>query len=283
MSDTQVLIFSKERTLQLNSLIKSLLYFSDLEEKDISILFKSTKQISYDKLSERYDCHFFEEISFLNDVKNIIQTNGKKYCMFLVDDLIIRDYFSVNVMESTLSLDKSITAFSLRLGTNIADGMPPGFKTISDSVLTWDTNKSYGKSWNYIWELSSSMYRIDFVNNYLKKCDSRFVDFPNPLESHYYGCYPSQYVKTNKLIRKLKFLGQPEPKGMACFKLSKAFTQGVNLVANRNINYKDLYSPLALHKKFLNGYGIDYLSLSNILNKKPNAGTEHFKLIKYEE
>ena len=283
MSDTQVLIFSKERSLQLNSLIKSLLYFSDLEEKDISILFKPSKEVPYDKLSKRYDCNFFEEKAFLNDVKNIIKTNKKKYSMFLVDDLIVRDHFSVNLMESTLSSNKNITAFSLRLGTNIEDGMSPEFKTISDSVLIWNTNKTYGKSWNYIWELSSSMYRTDFVYNYLKKCNSRFVDFPNPLESHYYGCYPSQYVKKRRFIRKLKFLGRSEPRGMACFKFSKAFTQGVNLVANRNINHKDLYSPLELHEKFLDGYGIDYLSLSNILNKKPNAGTEHFKLIKYEK
>tara|TARA_B110000263_G_scaffold249647_1_gene267905 strand:- start:296 stop:1147 length:852 start_codon:yes stop_codon:yes gene_type:complete len=282
MSDTQVIIFSKERTLQLNSLITSLLHFSDLTENNIAILFKTKKQISYQKLFDKYECQFVEERSFLNDVKEIIQTNNKKYCMFLVDDLIIRDYFSIDVMESILDLDNDVTTFSLRLGDNILDGISPKFKVLPNSVLTWRTNKSYGKSWNYIWELSSSMYRSEFVNSYLEECNPEYVNFPNPLESYYYGCNPSQYVTKNRLLRKLKFFRKTEAKGMASFNLSKAFTQGVNLVANRNINYKDYYSPLKLHEKFLDGYGIDYLSLSNILNEKPNAGISHFNLIKYE-
>mgnify|MGYP001159931386 FL=1 len=282
MSNTQILIFSKDRTLQLNSLIQSLLYFSDVLEGDISVLFKSNKEISYEILMDKYKCNFQEEKSFLNDVKNIVQSNQKKYCMFLVDDFIVRDYFSIPLMESILGSNKNITPFSLRLGNNIEDGTPPLFINQPDSVLTWQTNKSYGKSWNYIWELSSSMYKSTFIMDYLNKCDPQYVNFPNPLESYYYGCTPSQYVTKNRFLRKLKFLGKAEPKGMASFTVSKGFTQGVNLVANRNLDYKDLYSPESLHEKFIEGYGIDYLSLSNVINKKPNAGTDHFKLIKYE-
>ena len=71
------------------------LYFSDVLEEDISVLFKSNKEISYEMLMDKYKCTFQEEKSFLNDVKNIVQSNQKKYCMFLVDDFIVRDYFSI--------------------------------------------------------------------------------------------------------------------------------------------------------------------------------------------
>tara|TARA_Y100000996_G_scaffold414400_1_gene405157 strand:+ start:3784 stop:4635 length:852 start_codon:yes stop_codon:yes gene_type:complete len=282
MSNTQILIFSKERTLQLNSLIQSLLYYSDVSQEDITVLFKDSEDISYKSLINKYSCNFRQEKSFLTDVKNIIQNNKKQYCMFLVDDFIVRDNFSIGVMESVLRSPNGITAFSLRLGSNIKDHQSPEFVTLPDSVLSWRTNKKYGKSWNYIWELSSSMYESSFVANYLSQCDPEYVDFPNPLESYYYGCNPSQYVTKNRLLRKLKFLGKYEAKGMAAFSISKGFTQGVNLVANRDLEYKDLYTPKFLHEKFLNGYGIDYISLKNINNEKPNAGRSHFKLIKYE-
>ena len=282
MSNTQILIFSKERTLQLNSLIQSLLYDSDVSQEDITVLFKDSEEISYKSLINKYSCNFHQERSFLTDVKNIIQNNRKQYCMFLVDDFIVRDNFSISVMESVLRSPNGITAFSLRLGSNIKDYQSPEFVTLPHSVLSWRTNKKYGKSWNYIWELSSSMYESSFVTDYLNQCDPEYVDFPNPLESYYYGCNPSQYVTKNRLLRKLKFLGKHEARGMASFSISKGFTQGVNLVANRNIEYKDLYTPKSLHEKFLDGYGIDYISLKNINNEKPNAGTSHFKLIKYE-
>ena len=282
MSNTQILIFSKERTLQLNSLIQSLLYYSDVSQEDITVLFKDSEEISYKSLINKYSCNFHQERSFLTDVKNIIQNNRKQYCMFLVDDFIVRDNFSIGVMESVLRSPNGITAFSLRLGSNIKDYQSPEFVTLPHSVLSWRTNKKYGKSWNYIWELSSSMYESSFVTDYLNQCDPEYVDFPNPLESYYYGCNPSQYVTKNRLLRKLKFLGKHEARGMASFSISKGFTQGVNLVANRNIEYKDLYTPKSLHEKFLDGYGIDYISLKNINNEKPNAGTSHFKLIKYE-
>ncbi|MFL2755922.1 MAG: hypothetical protein ACJ0BE_01515 [Dehalococcoidia bacterium] len=282
MSNTQILIFSKERTLQLNSLIQSLLYYSDVSQEDITVLFKDSEEISYKSLINKYSCNFHQERSFLTDVKNIIQNNRKQYCMFLVDDFIVRDNFSISVMESVLRSPNGITAFSLRLGSNIKDYQSPEFVTLPHSVLSWRTNKKYGKSWNYIWELSSSMYESSFVTDYLNQCDPEYVDFPNPLESYYYGCNPSQYVTKNRLLRKLKFLGKHEARGMASFSISKGFTQGVNLVANRNIEYKDLYTPKSLHEKFLDGYGIDYISLKNINNEKPNAGTSHFKLIKYE-
>ena len=82
MSNTQILIFSKDRTLQLNSLIQSLLYFSDVLEDDISVLFKSNKEISYEMLMDKYKCTYQEEKSLLNDVKIIVQSKQKKNCMF---------------------------------------------------------------------------------------------------------------------------------------------------------------------------------------------------------
>jgi len=58
MSNTQILIFSKERTLQLNSLIQSLLYYSDVSQEDITVLFKDSEDIIYKSLINKYSCNF---------------------------------------------------------------------------------------------------------------------------------------------------------------------------------------------------------------------------------
>ena len=67
---------------------------------------------------------------------------------------------------------------------------------------------------------------------------------------------------------------------MASFKKSLCFTQGVNIVANRNIDYHNKFSYIELHNKMMEGYIIDYKSLANIENTKPNMGSKYFKLAK---
>ena len=67
---------------------------------------------------------------------------------------------------------------------------------------------------------------------------------------------------------------------MACFQRSKCFTQGVNLVAERNIDYQTLFEPRELHDKMEEGFVIDYQSLRQIENTRPNVGSRYFQLVK---
>ena len=102
--------------------------------------------------------------------------------------------------------------------------------------------------------------------------------FPNAMESKYYIKSPS-FLGGKLNILWAVVAPKKRVNGMACYRESKCFTQGVNLVADRGIDYKDHAAPGALHKMFLKGYLIDYKCLSNVDNNKPNTGIKYFRLV----
>ena len=282
MKDTCIVIFSKNRTLQLRSLIKSITHFSDITEDEIHILYSTTPEIPYDPLIKEFDCQFLMEKSFFEDLRTIITTCDNDYVFFMVDDLIFRDQFSLREIESFLNEEHEVDTFSLRLGMNIDYGEKPELSRMSGDILLWDTAKNLGIYWRYYWEVCSSIYRKKFVERYLNKCSPAKITYPNPFESYYYSCMPS-YVGGKGIrgvILALRFLFRKRSNKMACFETSKSFTQGVNMVAERRIRYNTVFEPVELHKKMEEGFIIDYNSLKNIKNTKPNVGSKYFKLVK---
>ena len=67
-------------------------------------------------------------------------------------------------------------------------------------------------------------------------------------------------------------------KRIACYEKSCAFTQGINLVANRKLNYDTYVTVEKLHELFLQGYRIDFECLKDVQNDRPNVGRKYFRL-----
>ena len=281
MSETSILIFSKDRTLQLKSLLLSLRELTDIDETKITVLYVATEGFHYEHLIQEFSCQFVPQKSFLEDVRHIIQRFETSFVSFMVDDLIIRDEISFRFIENYLTANKDTDVFSLRLGENIKDSKTPLWVRKEEGVRVWDTDKRWGLSWNYFWELSSSVYRKETVLKYLNKCRQDRETFPNPLEEYYYEIMPS-YVGGGwtKLKNKMRCLFRPKKNRLACFEMSKCFTQGVNMVATRNIDYNMVYDPKVLDQKMLEGFIVDFKNLKEVPNKKPNAGAEFFNLVK---
>ena len=283
MNNTNIIIFSKNRTLQLKSLLKSIQHYSDIHENEITILYKTDPGINYEPLISEFKCNFVKQKNdFVEDLNNIIRFSHKEYVMLLVDDLIFKDTFSLREIESFLNNNTDVDCFSTRLGTNISGGNMPDFEFYDDKILIWQTNPMLGNIWNFFWELSSSIYRKPLVLRYLKKCDRSKVTYPNPLETYYYSQIPN-YLRSKKLLNRifisLKFILSDKTNRMSCFKKSKSFTHGLNLVADRGIINTDSQSPLKLHEKMEDGYIIDYYSIFRVDNEWPNTGTKYFQLI----
>ena len=283
MHNTNIIIFSKNRTLQLKSLLRSANYYSDIDDSEITILYKTEPEIQYEPLISEFGCNFVKQKgNFIDDLKNIVTSSTKEYIMLLVDDLIFKDKFSLREIESLLTTHNDIDCFSMRLGKHILGGKPPEFKLLDNKILVWDTNPGLGTIWNFFWELSSSIYRKSLVLEYLNKCKPSKITYPNPLETHYYSQMPN-YLRSKKLINRIcigiKFVLSAKTNRMACYQTSKAFTQGVNLVAERGIPNTDHKSPLDLHRKMEEGYIIDYNSILRINNDWPNTGLKHFRLV----
>ena len=299
--NTSLIIFSKDRTLQLKSLILSIKENTDLPEENIYIIYKNANpEISYNSLIESFPkCNFIEQGIFFEDIKNIVHNSGMEYFEFMVDDLIVRDYFSYQFIEEFFVNHPELDSFCLRMGKNIKCGKTPEFeieeiesefmvKSVgegnSTKVLTWNTAKSLGKHWNYGWDVSDSIYKKQLLLDYIAKCRPEKESFPNPFEDHFYTCMPTTTPRPFPVnfINAIRFCFRKKSMKIACFEKSKCFTQGVNLVADI-VDPKrivDLFDPVTLHKKMLDGYIIDFKSLKDVASEQPNAGPQYFKLLK---
>lgn len=297
------IIFSKDRTLQLKSLILSIKENTDLPEKNIYVIYKNANpEISYKHLFESFpECNFIEQDVFLYDIENIVKNSGMKYFEFMVDDLIVKEYFSYQFIEEFLEDHPDVDSFCMRMGSNIDCGKAPDFETIeleselmeravgkgnSVKVLVWNTAKGLGKHWNYCWDTSSSIYKKQLFLDYICKCRPDKETFPNPFEDHFYTCMPTTTPRPSLLvniINAIRFCGKKKSMKIACFEKTKCFTQGVNLVADipgDARNDQDLFDPVSLHRKMLDGYIIDFKSLKDVYPEQPNAGHQFFKLVK---
>ena len=177
---TKTIIFSKNRTLQLKSLLRSLRENSDMDDAEIDVIYTTEADIPYEPLMSQFACRFVRQGDFLADVREAVAGSDCSYVLFMVDDLICRDTFSLRRVESLLDRRSDIDCFSLRLGRNIQDGAAPDFESVDDDVLVWDTAPSLGRTWRYFWEVSSSLYRRDLVLEYIGRCDPSRGEFPQP-------------------------------------------------------------------------------------------------------
>lgn len=288
MSDIQWILFSKHRTLQAASCVQSLTTLSDVAAEDITVLYVDSAEIDYTPLRQTFPCRFVRQTHFYNDVMRVVRSASSPFVSFLVDDLIFRERFSATQVSALLHRYSDLDAFSLRLGMNIEDGRPPMFKMLEPGVRVWSTTPGIGTSWNYFWELTGGIYRRATVLAYMEQCPPHIVTFPNPLESYYYAVVPNTLMSSRGVLATLRhpkyaywkcFRRTAMRKRIACYEKSLAFTQGINVVADRRINYDTHITPQQLHALYLMGYRIDFHCLSGIRNTKPNPGRQYFRLV----
>ena len=204
MSNTEIIIFSKNRTLQLKSLLCSIRYYSDISDSEITVLYTSQPDIPYEPLISQFGCDFVRQESFFDDLRGIVENSERRYISFMVDDLLIRDSFSLRRLERFLDENQDVDCFSLRMGKHIQDSNQPVFSVRDGDILIWDTSGQLrGRVWNYFWDIGTSIYRRGHVLEYLSKCNRRKISYPNPFESHYYACMPSYLPATRHPVKRL--------------------------------------------------------------------------------
>jgi hypothetical protein len=279
---TTAIIFSKDRTLQLKSLLLSLRTKTDLPEEAINIIYKNTiPEISYRPLIDEFKCQFIEQDIFLDDVKKIVSKSSSEYFLFMVDDLIFRDKASLERVERIMEEHANIDSFCFRMGKNIQSLPQPEFEKIEENIVAWDTKRDLGKHWNYFWDLSSSLYHRKLVEKYLTKCRLDKETFPNPFEDHFYQCMPNTKPTSAHIaaVNAARFALKRKSAKIACFETSRCMTQGVNLVADiPDDSREETFSPLELHSKMLEGFIVAHDNLPP--PNQPNAGTRFFRLEK---
>jgi hypothetical protein len=244
-----ILIFSKDRPLQLDLLLRS------LEENCVDfkftirfIIYKASNEHiekMYQKIAENYPNIFHRQTDFREDVFNAIR--GSEYIMFLTDDTVITHPFSCYQMEESLQHNQQALGFSLRLGTNCtycyAENHPikvPYYtKHAEYYMFNWVGKEG---DWGYPIELSSSLYRTHDLMFLLKKGN---YDSPNSLEWLLY-CGLGLFIATKPYL--------------LFFETSVAFSNPVNIInpSNNRVGHNPNNSIENLLKKFEDGYRIDY-------------------------
>ena len=263
----RTLIFSKDRAMQLDACLSSLLSTcEEPTELGICVLYKASDSYSsaqYITLREFYPrVEFVVETSFYTDLLRIL--GSAEYILFIVDDCVFRKYWSIHEVIHSLTEYPDILGFSLRLGVNLTycysldrDQSVPEHNSMlgchGREILSFDWTRGEG-DWGYPLEVSSSVYRSVDILQFL--FEEPGIHNPNSLEKHL-----SRRAPTHALLRQR----------LSCYAEGVAFCIPFNLVQNDYFN-RSVLNPARtvsmLAWLFDNGYRFDLSVLSTFV---PNA------------
>ncbi len=248
---TRVVVFSKDRPLQLDATLRGFFRFASCcEDAELSVLWTaSTPEMeqAYGTLQQEHPTvHWLREQTFKSDLLRLLEDS--LHILFLVDDNVFVRPFSLLACVKILDDSPYILGVSLRLGCNTRYCYPldrpqelPNFKSLDGGMLTFDWTLGDG-DFGYPLELSSSLYRTEDLLPWLRSLE---YHNPNALE--------------DLLWRHRQAFSVLRPK-LACSELSFAFCNPLNVVqdtaANRYDHVQGL-TPQALLKHFQLGDRID--------------------------
>lgn len=267
-----ILIFSKDRALQLDATLRSLLlHCRDAESMNIRVLYTTTQSLyteQYIQLEKEYHeypfIQFICEQDFRSDVLALLAPF--EHVLFLVDDnIFVHDFYLQNSI-GMLTIHGDALACSLRLGKNttycypmnVSQGLPD-FEQVQNGMLKFRWTKGE-HDFGYPLEVSSSAYRVDDIVPFIARLHYRN---PNTLEA---------FMNINKPVF------QEDKPSLICYEESVTFCAPVNIVQtvrpNRTSKNID-YSPSQLAELFAKGYRVDIDSYSNFI---PNACHQEVEL-----
>ena len=255
-----VLIFSKDRALQLDATLRSFLFHcNDVSSLQIRVLYTASNAVfedQYEQLRNEYNHYkfiqFIREQIFSSDVIALLAPFD--YVLFLVDDNIFVRDFNLSEVIQRLEGHPDCLGFSLRLGKNTQycytldkEQRLPEFDNLGNNILEYNwTTSQY--DFGYPLELSSSVYRVEDILPFISQLPFRN---PNTLEV---------------LMDQYKSMFQKEKPSLLCYEQSVTFCVPMNIVqtawSNRS-SVKVQYSPDNLAKLFDDGVRIDISAFNN--------------------
>lgn len=271
------IIFSKDRALQLDLLLKSIKQ-NFKHHGQIRVIYKTSNdryEEAYKKLrNEHRKVLFLDQFDLFKNILTSCCVAPDKYITFFTDDNIV--YQEFDAQELIDCFDAQSCCFSLRLGLNTyardiggkmyQDILPTEAKLYADT-LTWDrTALPYGGYWNYPLSVDGHVFRKDTIFDMVDKLNTwsnfeRFQETPNEFES------------------KLQRFNFEIPPFMTCFRHSKVVNSPNNRVQTQALNrfgnvYE--YSPEYCNELYLQGRR---LKLEDIDFSQINSPHTELKLI----
>lgn len=256
----KVLVFSKNRPMQLHAYLQSILHDNYIKYKDISVLYYNDYPFNYDNVIDEFsEINWIKEYDFDYQLREWILNCTDEFIMFGCDDVVFTHQFNVKYIEYILRTYEDIFGFSLRLGTNIKGFPDDAIKEKKICHWKWDNNK--WDDFHYPWELDCTVYRTSDVIDIISKYPDRFIN-PNYFEE-FVALDWNYYIK------------RPE---LACYdSISKAIVITINRVQDTHPNYYDDNCPSLeqLNELYQNGHYMDIRKISKKENDVVHVGAEY--------
>jgi len=257
-----VICFSKDRPLQLESYIQSVLFYSGLPLQAMNILYTDSPSTSYSALVNKYpQINWVRESNFHKDLTGLIAKSGD-YVLLGCDDVFFTDHFDTRIPIEMLAKDSDLFGFSLRLGLNL-DWLPD--LRLNGDTAQWEWRTAPNVNWDYPWDVSASIYRRDFIAEYLHATPS--ATNPNRFEGFLAdACREGSWKIGSKL---------------ECFKRSKCLTLTVNRVQDVVPNEFDNSAETdiaSLYRAHISGQYLDWPSFHQAENRLIHVDSKYFRL-----
>lgn len=265
-ADVDLVVFSKDRPLQLEALLRSCKKYLTGVAKTAVIYCVSTAEFdaAYEIVKKE-----FPNVNFVKqsanpraDFKPLTNTLvfglPSPYVLFAVDDIIMTNYVDLSYCVAQLEAQRAY-GFYLRLGKDITEcyaersvtGTPP-LQQVATGVYSWRFHQGSG-DWAYPHTVDMALYRKRDLKAVFKSLD---FTTPNTLEGLWASRVTSKTMNCTGL----------------CFEQSKMVNLPLNLVQkdypNRCASVLDV---LVLLKKFQEGYRIDVDALHQLPHKAPHV------------
>lgn len=256
-----IIIFSKDRPLQLHAYLESILMFSDAKQEQISVIYKETPNIDYARTIKTFpNVKWHSENNFYEDLSEQID-EANDFIMFGCDDVVFTNNFSLSQSISILQSNNDVFGVSIRLGKNILTFPYSAANVDNYYIWPWANEKSH---YGYPWELCCTLYRKSDIREMLKKY-SKAIKSPNYFEEI--------FASNNQYIKK-PFL--------ACFEKSSAIVITVNRVQDTHPNAIDtsLKTDIYTLNEIYKNNKLDVKTIAKIPNNEIHVGAEYFILEK---
>jgi hypothetical protein len=258
-----IIIYSKNRPLQLYALLESLYALTDaVTATNVSVIYKydDPYRDCIAELQTKFNAvKFIQQEDFRRDTLTTLITSTNQFCTFLVDDIIFKSGVSFNDIEHLLSSNPSVLTFSMRMGlhlnycypTNTHQPIPNG--TTINEIFVWDWTQASG-DWAYPVSLDGHIFKKSDILKWTSKIN---FSNPNQLEDYLQNAFKIDAVS----------------KQCVCHARSLIVNLPLNRVQNEYKNRCGEISVEELYDIWIKGKKIDTQTVVNINNNSAHYPT----------
>ncbi|MDF2802131.1 MAG: hypothetical protein K0S61_2034 [Anaerocolumna sp.] len=190
-----IIVFSKDRPMQLHAYLESLQRHSCIKQKDISVLYYETPAISYSKIKKEFPHVNWKLETIFNKQLIELVKDANEYIMFGCDDVVFTGKMDLAASTNLLKENENIFGVSMMLGSNIKPS--PKETNIIKNFIVWDWINCKETHYNYPWALCGTIYRKSDVLELLSTKIDEMTN-PNYLESVIANS-PQEYINRYSL------------------------------------------------------------------------------------